>query len=77
MKERLFSYGTLQREKVQLENFGRKLVAKSDVLVGYEVRNCFIKEPKVLSASGEAVHPIACFTGNPNHTLRAMERAKP
>lgn len=35
--ENLFSYGTLQKEKVQLETFGRKLDGNKDTLIGYEV----------------------------------------
>lgn len=34
MKEYLFSYGTLQRDEVQLELFGRLLTGKKDPLVG-------------------------------------------
>jgi gamma-glutamylcyclotransferase (GGCT)/AIG2-like uncharacterized protein YtfP len=33
---RLFSYGTLQHEDVQLSTFGRKLEGEKDLLVGYE-----------------------------------------
>lgn len=70
MIEKLFSYGTLQLESVQLNNFGRKLPAQSDELLGYEIRDCLIKDPKVVTTSGKAVHPIACFTGNLTHTVR-------
>ncbi|GAB4222634.1 MAG: hypothetical protein Tsb005_15080 [Gammaproteobacteria bacterium] len=69
MIEKLFSYGTLQIENVQLANFGRKLVAYSDALVGYKIRECLITDPKVISTSGKAVHPIACFTGNPEDVV--------
>ncbi|MEP6783932.1 MAG: gamma-glutamylcyclotransferase family protein [Acidobacteriota bacterium] len=33
---RLFSYGSLQDEDVQLSTFGRKLEGEKDLLVGYE-----------------------------------------
>ncbi|WP_330997053.1 hypothetical protein [Burkholderia stagnalis] len=33
--ERLFSYGTLQLEQVQLTTFGRKLDGQSDEMPGY------------------------------------------
>lgn len=33
---RLLSYGTLQREEVQLATFGRRLDGRADELVGYE-----------------------------------------
>jgi hypothetical protein len=33
---RLFSYGSLQHEDVQMSTFGRKLEGEKDLLVGYE-----------------------------------------
>ena len=36
--ERLFSYGTLQTESVQLSTFDRKLEGSPDALVGYRLR---------------------------------------
>lgn len=72
MKEKLFSYGTLQLEKVQIEHFGRKLNAKPDVLEGYEVRDCLIKDTKVVKVSGKTIHPIACFTGDPDSKISGM-----
>lgn len=35
--EKLFSYGTLQQETVQLSTFGRKLQGTADVLIGYHL----------------------------------------
>lgn len=64
MAEKLFSYGTLQFENVQLENFGRKLKTTDDALQGYEVRDCLIRDPQVVKTSEEAIHPIACYTAN-------------
>lgn len=72
MNEKLFSYGTLQMENVQLKNFGRKLVGQPDMLAGYEIRNCLIKSPNVVNTSGSNVHPIACFTGNSNDVISGM-----
>jgi hypothetical protein len=69
MGEKLFSYGTLQLEKVQLKNFGRKLVANPDILEGYEIRDCLIKDSEVIRTSGKSNHPIACFTGNSNDII--------
>jgi len=39
MTEKLFSYGTLQIESVQLDSFDRKLIGQPDVLLGYEIRD--------------------------------------
>lgn len=44
MSQKLFSYGTLQIEAVQIKNFGRKLVGHSDVLACYKIRDCLIKD---------------------------------
>lgn len=72
MHERLFSYGTLQLESVQLETFKRKLKGKPDVLLGYEIRDCIIDDPDVVAASGDSVHPIACHTGQAADQITGM-----
>jgi gamma-glutamylcyclotransferase (GGCT)/AIG2-like uncharacterized protein YtfP len=56
--ERLFSYGTLQQESVQLANFGRKLQGRADVVVGWRIASIRITDPLVLALSGLAVHKI-------------------
>ncbi len=61
----LFSYGTLQDEKVQLETFGRKLKGYPDKLLNYELIQVKIEDAKVLKISGKSHHPIAIkSTGN-------------
>lgn len=57
--ELLFSYGTLQFEKVQLESFGRLLTGKSETLEGYRLGEVEIKDPEVLRLSAKRFHPIA------------------
>lgn len=52
MPEYLFSYGTLQKEAVQMQLFGRHLNAVKDVLEGYKVVTIEIKDPLFL-AKGE------------------------
>lgn len=54
--ERLFSYGTLQLESVQLRQFGRLLEGTDDVLHGFVVTEITIRDPAVLDASGIEVH---------------------
>lgn len=56
--EKLFSYGTLQQENVQLETFGRLLKGQPEVLLGYELSEVRITDPAVLKASGKEFHPI-------------------
>lgn len=52
MSEYLFSYGTLQKESVQLELFGRLLSGTKDVLEGYKIAFIEIKDEAFL-AKGE------------------------
>lgn len=61
--EKLFSYGTLQYEHVQLSTFGRKLNGKKDILIAYQLLNLKINDPKVVETSGEAIHPVLMYTG--------------
>jgi gamma-glutamylcyclotransferase (GGCT)/AIG2-like uncharacterized protein YtfP len=44
---RLFSYGTLQQEEVQLSTFGRKLSGEKDLLIGYEPSLVKIADPEL------------------------------
>jgi hypothetical protein len=56
--ERLFSYGTLQLENVQLANFGRLLKGAADTLVGFTQELIEITDPNTLALSGKRFHPI-------------------
>ncbi|MGQ0531995.1 MAG: gamma-glutamylcyclotransferase family protein, partial [Caulobacteraceae bacterium] len=56
--EKLFSYGTLQQENVQLAAFGRLLKGKPDALVGFKQELVEITDPDVLAKSGKRFHPI-------------------
>jgi len=62
--ERLFSYGTLQQETVQLATFGRLLKGTPDVLVGFKQDLIEINDPSVLAKSGKRFHPIVVQTGD-------------
>ena len=70
--ERLFSYGTLQFEKVQIETFGRKLNGCQDELIGYEVSEVRIKDKEVIRKSGTDIHPILKHTGNASDKVAGM-----
>ena len=63
----LFSYGTLQKEKVQIETFGRLLYGEKDSLQKYQIKMLEITDPEVLALSGEKYHPIIDYSGNPKH----------
>tara|TARA_B100000929_G_scaffold33033_1_gene23903 strand:+ start:1017 stop:1349 length:333 start_codon:yes stop_codon:yes gene_type:complete len=70
--ENLFSYGTLQQKKVQLDTFDRLLEGKKDVLKEYCVSEIKIKDPSVIGLSGKEVHPILRFTGNNFDEVKGM-----
>ena len=52
MQENLFSYGTLQKDEVQLKIFGRLLVGVRDSLRGYKLSHIEIQDESFL-AKGE------------------------
>lgn len=62
--ERLFSYGTLQLERVQRETFGRLLEGAPDALVGFRRDMVEITDAGVLAKSGERFHPIVSRSGD-------------
>lgn len=62
--EILFSYGTLQREEVQLTTFGRRLEGKRDFLVGYRLTKIPIQDENIVAANGETHYLNIQFTDN-------------
>lgn len=70
--ENLFSYGTLRYENVQLTTFGRRLKGEEDNLPGYCLKEVQITDPDVIAKSGEEVHSIIHFSGNPENKISGM-----
>ena len=68
-KHNLFSYGTLQQDNVQIENYGRLLAGVKDSLKEYKLDKLKITDAKVLKASGKEYHPIALKTNNTSDTV--------
>ncbi len=64
MKQLLFSYGTLQLEKVQIESFGRILKGVPDRLYNYKIGSLTITDLSVLEKSQTDTHPIAIKTNS-------------
>ncbi len=64
MKHYLFSYGTLQLEKVQKETYGRILSGDKDTLRKYKLEALKITNVSVLTKSGQSFHPIAIKTND-------------
>ena len=59
----LFSYGTLQREDIQLLVFGRWLQGRPDELVGFERSQITLDEPRLVAQTGTRDHVIVKFNG--------------
>ena len=72
MSQLLFSYGTLQYEKVQVETFGRKLKGTPEILEGYRLKQVRITDPDVLAKSEEEYHPIAVKSENENDSVEGV-----
>jgi len=70
MKEYLFSYGTLQKEKVQVELFGRLLQGSPDTLKGHRVTTIEIKDEAFLSKDEDKFQKIAIISNNKNDSIK-------
>jgi hypothetical protein len=68
MKEYLFSYGTLQKEEIQLDLFGRILEGSNDVLRGYKVSTIEITDRTFLSKS-EGKYQKTLIISDDNHVV--------
>ena len=82
--EKLFTYGTLQTEEVQLSTFGRRLEGHADALPGYALKSIEIQDEDFVAKSGTKIHRNLQFTGDPadfvegtvySVTLRELEQA--
>ena len=62
--ENLFTYGTLQKEEVQLATFGRRLEGHADALPGYALKSIEILDEDFVAKSGTAIHRNLQFTGD-------------
>jgi gamma-glutamylcyclotransferase (GGCT)/AIG2-like uncharacterized protein YtfP len=66
MKEYLFSYGTLQKNNVQLDLFGRLLNGSKDVLKGYKSSIIEITDEVFLARGDGKYQRIAIHTNDKN-----------
>lgn len=69
---KLFSYGTLQQDEVQLSTFNRLLKGEADILQGYLLKEIRITDEEVIAKSGKEFHPILVYSGNENDQVRGM-----
>jgi len=70
--EYLFSYGTLQREKVQLDLFGRRLAGTKDALPRYKAREIEITDEAFLAKGDGKYQLIAELTNDNNDSIKGM-----
>jgi gamma-glutamylcyclotransferase (GGCT)/AIG2-like uncharacterized protein YtfP len=70
MEEYLFSYGTLQKEKVQIDLFGRTLGGSADVLRGYKVSTIEITDETFLSKGEGKYQKTLVSSSNENDIVR-------
>ena len=66
MTEYLFSYGTLQKEKVQMDLFGRTLTGSADVLTCYKMSFIKITDTAFLSHGEETYQKTLVTSGDKN-----------
>ena len=68
----LFSYGTLQLEIVQQENYGRLLIGEADRLTSYKIEKIQITDSDVLAKSQLEYHPIAIKSEDDGDFIEGM-----
>lgn len=66
---KLFSYGTLQQENVQIASFGRLLEGGKETVKGYKLLDVEIADFDVISKSGKNIHKIMVYTGDITDTV--------
>jgi gamma-glutamylcyclotransferase (GGCT)/AIG2-like uncharacterized protein YtfP len=66
---RLFSYGTLQQDSVQLSSFGRLLKGADDSLPGYRQTMIEITDPDVIRKSSKNFHPMVVVSDDPDDEI--------
>ena len=69
MNQYLFSYGTLQKEKVQIELFGRILQGSGDTLIGYKVSTIEIKDESFL-LKGEEKYQLTAVISKDHDNIK-------
>ena len=70
LKQLLFSYGSLQKEKLQIELFGRTLLGWNDSLAGYRLASIEIKDAAFLAKGQEKYQQTFVISNNRNDTVK-------
>ena len=69
MKEYLFSYGTLQKDSVQLALFGRLLRGTNDILKGYKTALIEISDESFLAKGEEKYQQTLILSKNNDDSI--------
>ena len=72
MNEYLFSYGTIQKEQVQLELFGRLLKGAKDTLKGFGLSSIKTRDESAQSKTGHENHLIAIISNTGIDMIEGM-----
>ena len=72
MKEYLFSYGTLQKEKVQIDLFGRILHGEADTLIGYKICTIEIRDESFLSKGEDKYQQTLVISKDKNDHIKGI-----
>lgn len=72
MKEYLFSYGTLQKDSLQLDLFGRLLQGTKDKLMGYKVAPAEITDEAFLSKGEQKDQLTVTVSPDKNDAIEGM-----
>jgi hypothetical protein len=72
MTEHLFSYGTLQKQYVQLQLFGRRLYGTPDVLEHYRIVDIEIRDEKFLATGEDEWQKTLARSTDPNDIIEGM-----
>ena len=70
--EKLFAYGTLQSEEVQVATFGRRLEGQPDALPQHRLTRITIEDEDFVTKSGTADHRNLQFTGNNSDVVEGI-----
>jgi gamma-glutamylcyclotransferase (GGCT)/AIG2-like uncharacterized protein YtfP len=68
----LFSYGTLQKENVQIKLFGRLLHGTKDLLKGYKISSIEINDESFLSTGEEKIQLTITPSNEKNDRIEGM-----
>lgn len=72
MKENLFSYGTLQKDEVQIELFGRLLGGTKEVLRGFKIATIEITDANFLAKGEDRFQKTLIRTNDENDSVEGV-----